>query len=934
MTDAAGLQVVDRSGIENGSISLLLVKNFSGAIGDDLDTDDDGVLDFMPWTDLVDSVAVSDGGGADLHYAEVTLSRGYDGIDYVPGGASRFPDGFDTDSASDWVRNDYDGAGLPGYDGTPELGEAFNTPGLPNELVPEPPALTCDEPVTSISAVQGSGSASPLVGTQVVVEGVVVADFQGNDALGGFFLQDPAGDGDPTTSDGIFVYDDLLLDVSVGDVVRAQAYVSEYYDLTELSGVDAMLVCGSAALPAPAPVSLPVTDTSDWEAYEGMLVELNQTLTVTENYTLGRYGEVVLSAGGRLWNPTNVTLPGAAANALQAQNDLRRIQLDDGRTAQNPVPLPPYFAADGTLRAGDTTQVVQGVMHYSFGAYEIHPVQPVIFVRNNPRPVTPAPVGGELQVASFNVLNYFNGDGQGGGFPTSRGALDQDDFDRQRAKIIAAIVELDADVIGLMEIENDGYGSFSAIQDLVNGLNAVAGAGTYAFAAPETGAIGTDEITVGLLYKPAVVTPFGAAFILDSSVDPAFIDTKNRPTLIQTFEEVATGARFTVAVNHLKSKGSDCDDLGDIDLGDGQGNCNLTRLAAANALVNVLASDPTGSGDPDFLIIGDLNSYAMEDPIMAIRGAGYADLLQKFVGAEAYSYVFGGQAGYLDHALAIENLVTQVTGATVWHINADEPTALDYQEYNQDALYQPHMYRSSDHDPVLVGMLLDIELELDVKPGNSTDPVNFGSNGKLPVAIYSTPQVNATLIAPETILLAGAPIAQTGRGYMVQYRDVNGDGLVDLFAHFELAQMEIPVDGSPLAFEGVYDGRRVYGTDEVQAVPVGGMSCAFSQEAWETVFGPEGPQAEFLYGRTVAQVLEVRGNGHRWYNLAQAVITTRLLEAEGVEIPSGLAVTLVEAESRLAANSPDQGMRRNDRLIFEDLADVLNAFNAAAGCAP
>ena len=90
------------------------------------------------------------------------------------------------------------------------------------------------------------------------------------------------------------------------------------------------------------------------------------------------------------------------------------------------------------------------------------------------------------------------------------------------------------------------------------------------------------------------MTPVGAFKILNSSVDPRFIDTKSRPTLAQTFEVNATGARFTIAVNHLKSKGSDCNDVGDPDLLDGQGNCSQTRKAAAEALVDWLATDPTG----------------------------------------------------------------------------------------------------------------------------------------------------------------------------------------------------------------------------------------------------------------------------------------------------------------------------------------------------
>ena len=203
------------------------------------------------------------------------------------------------------------------------------------------------------------------------------------------------------------------------------------------------------------------------------------------------------------------------------------------------------------------------------------------------------------------------------------------------------------------------------------------------------------------------------------AVDPRFIDTKNRPALAQTFQDNATGARFTVVVNHLKSKGSDCNDVGDPDLGDGQGNCSQTRKAAAQALVDWLATDPTGSGDPDFLIMGDLNSYAQEDPIDAIKagsddtagtGDDFTNLIAQYQGQYAYSYTFDGQAGYLDHALASASLLSQVTGAADWHINSDEPDVLDYdttfKPAAQDALYEPNAYRTSDHDPVVVGLNL------------------------------------------------------------------------------------------------------------------------------------------------------------------------------------------------------------------------------------
>ena len=282
------------------------------------------------------------------------------------------------------------------------------------------------------------------------------------------------------------------------------------------------------------------------------------------------------------------------------------------------------------------------------------------------------------------------------------------EFTRQRDKLLQALSGLDADIIGLNELENS-----TGVEPLASIVSGLPG---YDYIA--TGTIGTDAIKVGMIYRPAVVTPIGDFKLLTSAVDPRFIDTKSRPSLAQTFEVNATGARFTVVVNHLKSKGSDCVDVGDPDLGDGQGNCSQTRRAAAKALVDWLATDPTGSGDPDFIIMGDLNSYAKEDTITEIMagsddlagtGDDYTNLINHFQGTYAYSYTFDGQAGYLDHALANASLLRQITGAEDWHINSDEPDVLDYdtsfKPVDQDALYEVNAYRTSDHDPVVVGLV-------------------------------------------------------------------------------------------------------------------------------------------------------------------------------------------------------------------------------------
>ncbi len=715
-TTNAGGYWTDPVDMENGTLTILLVQNFTGTLGSDLDTNNDGVLDSTPWTRIVDDVAVNDGGSGDRTYSSTVLTAFFDGQPFHPGGASRIPNGADTNSVGDWVRNDFDGFGLPGFPGTPALGEAVNTPGAVNALVtvPTDPIGACGDAATRIHAIQGSGPVSPDLGSIREIQGIVTGDFEPTTQLRGFFVQEEDGDfdGDPTTSEGIFVFNNGFgPGVSTSQTVRVRGAVTEFNGLTQLSGITRVLVCPATGVANPVAWSLPVAAVGDWEWVEGMEVVIDQTLYVSGNFTLGRFGEVDLAVGGPLDNPTNVVAPGAPALALQALNNRSRIQLDDGSTVQNPLPLPPYLGADNTLRTGDTVPGLSGVVGFAFGVYEIHPTQPVVFSRVSARPGVPG-VGGSLRVAAFNVLNYFTTLDNAGpicgplGNQGCRGADNAFEFGRQRAKLVTAISTLDAHVVGLMEIEN--HPSDDVTADLVAGLNAATAPGTYDFI--PTGAIGGDAIRVALIYQPATVTPAGSFEVLDSADDPTFDDTKNRPVLAQSFVDNATGAVFTVAVNHLKSKGSPCNDVGDPDAGDGQGNCNGVRTAAAQALVDWLATDPTASDSSDFLILGDLNSYAQEDPIVAIEAAGYTDLIETFLGsgfaAGAYSLNFQGQSGYLDHALASGSLVPRVTGAAFWHVNADEPVALDYNDFNQPLLFQPDQFRSSDHDPVVVGLAL------------------------------------------------------------------------------------------------------------------------------------------------------------------------------------------------------------------------------------
>jgi hypothetical protein len=579
----------------------------------------------------------------------------------------------------------------------------------------------CGDPSTAIHDVQGSGPSSLLAGTEVAVEGVVVGDFQNNAAadsgdLNGFFLQDPVGDGDAATSDGVFVSAPGGIDVAAGDEVRVRGTVAEFFGQTRINAGQVWICSSGVYLPTATAITLPVADAAALEAYEGMLVTFPQALAIGEYFNFDRFGEVLLSSRRHL-APTAEFEPGPAAIAAAQEIVLDRITLDDGRAVQNPDPaLHPngsVFDLGNLFRGGDTVRNVTGVMDYGTGLYRIQPTAPADYLVTNPRPAAPDDVGGTLKFASFNTLNYFTTIDTGAfvcgpqADQACRGADSAEELTRQRAKLVAALVGIDADVVGLTELENPRAGTAdTALADLVAGLNAALGAPAYAFV--DTGTIGSDAIKVGLIYKPAAVSPVGAHAVLDSSVDPRFLDTKNRPSLAQSFMDITTGGVLTMAMNHFKSKGSSCDDVGDPDTGDGSGNCNLTRTAAAEALVDWLGGDPTGSGDRDFLILGDLNSYDKEGPIDALRAGGYADLVERFLGEGAYTYVFDGQAGCLDHALAGGGLLDELTGATVWHVNADEPDLIDYdtsfKQPAQDALYAPDAYRFSDHDPVIVGL--------------------------------------------------------------------------------------------------------------------------------------------------------------------------------------------------------------------------------------
>jgi predicted extracellular nuclease len=352
------------------------------------------------------------------------------------------------------------------------------------------------------------------------------------------------------------------------------------------------------------------------------------------------------------------------------------------------------LTANGTLRAGDTIDGLTGVLDYgpisSGGSgYRLQPQAAPVIQARNPRPAGPAGVGGTLKIAGFNVENYFIHIGK-------RGAATEPELARQRAKLLEALIKLDADVLALSEVEKDG----GAMRDLADGLNAHFGAGVYA-AIDET-APGGDEIKSAILYRPARIQPVAPAQNLQVTNHPVYTPLFDRPPLIQAFKLVTNGRLFTLINAHLKAKS--CSGAGGADSDHGQGCWNARRTAQAEAIAQAVKQAQQKS--PDVLVMGDLNSYGGEDPIRTLQNAGLVnEIAARLPVEDQYTYIFDGQSGYLDQALASASLDGRVTGVAIWHINADEARIGDYRlKPGRADLYAPDAYRSSDHDPVLVGV--------------------------------------------------------------------------------------------------------------------------------------------------------------------------------------------------------------------------------------
>jgi len=576
------------------------------------------------------------------------------------------------------------------------------------------PDATCHDDYMPIHEIQGSALSSKLIEQTVHTEGIVTALFEGNDQISsGLMIQslEQEADQDEQTSESVYISTDQQ--ANIGDRIRVSGVVAEIPADSGMTTVlaETLVYCGSVkTLPATISIQMPLPRHKA-ESLEGMRIEIDQAMQVTDVYALGTRAEIAIASSGPVWQPTELVPPGQQAMDIKVQNNQRMLIIDDFSFKYMPQ-MPAYLDLDlspKTLpRVGDKLSGMIGILS-QFGPLHLHLSDQLKIVSRKPHQRF-SPATGNVTVGSFNLLNYFNGDGLGGGFPSSRGAATAEEFERQTQKLTAALSGLGhPDIVALMELENDGYNHTSAIAQLVNRLNRQINMGrtSYRYINASQSNLGGDQISVGIIYREDKVRPVGSAVTLTT---PPF-DYYNRPPLAQTFESVINSERFTMAVVHLKSKGCREADGHNMAQGDGQGCWNPKRLEASKALDSWLASDPTNSQDPDLLILGDFNAYRMEDPITYLEQSGYINLIEHFTDQPQYSFIYRGAAGSLDHAMASPSLLEQTNQVKIWHVNADYSAWLDYRLNSKpgridELLFRKSAFRSSDHDPLSIGLKL------------------------------------------------------------------------------------------------------------------------------------------------------------------------------------------------------------------------------------
>lgn len=570
--------------------------------------------------------------------------------------------------------------------------------GCSQDKTQQQPAIAshCGSPTTAIARVQGDGPRSDMIGEIVDVQGIVTLP----SSIDSFYIEEPDSDADQRTSNAIYLN---VVDsgghtgMAPGTRLVVRGTVTELEkgrnSLTALQDAQVLAVCSRGQELPLTSVQLPLKGL-DREALEGMRVSLPQSLTITDNYRLSN-AQLGVSGNGIQYTATELMPAGVAAADHALDNQAWTL------------PLQLYgIKGDAPAYAGGASFTnIQGVM-----AHDDRELRLTLSSMQEPMPAGSLSVAAPAAVAdpnisrvvSMNLYNYFNGDGRGGDFPTTRGAKTFESFQKQRARIGAALKELQPQLIAVMELENDGFGPASATADLIDLLNQNAG-GSWAAVKPENDNTGSDAIKVGLFYRSDLWQTEGSARTISGQEFK-----RSRQPLAQMFRPVNDGESLLLVVNHFKSKGS-CPDSGpDADQRDGQGCWNATRTLTARKMTNWVKSiaaasrqensgnDPGSDPNTNILIMGDMNAYRREAPIDAIRDAGFVELLDEASG-QPFTFVYYGQAGTLDYAFANPALQNKVKNAFIWQVNSTMPAGIDLPQA---------WLRFSDHDPVVVDLAL------------------------------------------------------------------------------------------------------------------------------------------------------------------------------------------------------------------------------------
>ncbi len=296
-----------------------------------------------------------------------------------------------------------------------------------------------------------------------------------------------------------------------------------------------------------------------------------------------------------------------------------------------------------------------------------------------------------LLVCGFNVENYFMTWG-------SMGADSYAEHQAQRAKVHKALKRINADIYGLVELQKGD----EAIREIVTDLNKALPERNYRYF---SGDASSTFQKVDFVYDENKVEPINTPVGTDEEV-------ADRKKMI-CFREKETGEKFIYSINHFKS----------MNTGDEE-----RRIKEARAVVSLYNTYKQNKNirEKDVLFMGDMNCYAFTEPIKVFTESGMIDLHRAFHGDSSYSYMYGGMASYIDHAISNGTMYRQITGMSGFHINSDEDDRYNYQRSSDET-----MFRCSDHDPVLVGLKLDSTLVYDPTPQINTEDIFSGNSRRM-----------------------------------------------------------------------------------------------------------------------------------------------------------------------------------------------------------